>query len=398
MERCAAPCPLWQPEMGARTGATAAAPVDPRGVASRQPLLIFLAVLLLLSGQLAWWMYFHIRSVNDHYRLQLSLLRRQQSWAAALPTAAGMPPAELLQRHFPELRWEPGRGAVIRPEIALAWDGRRRHLIRMFLAEGAFFWLMVGLGATLIVRALRQHHALSAQQNNFLSAVTHELKSPLAAIRLQTQTLQLRDPPAPTRQRYLGAIQQDLDRLETLVGNLLAVARLEAGRFRLQPLRLDLREAVAAMAREVEAAWAQGREGGDTTLPAALQLELPTAPVFVEVDPGVVRTVLRNLLDNAGKYGGTAPVQLRLQRAGAWAQLTVSDGGTGLAAEQQALIFGKFYRVGNEWIRQTEGSGLGLYLVWALLQQSGGSVAVHSAGLGQGSTFVAKLPLATEAG
>jgi signal transduction histidine kinase len=232
-----------------------------------------------------------------------------------------------------------------------------------------------------------------------VAAVTHELKSPLAAIRLQAETLLLRDPPGPIRQRYLRCIRLDVQRLDGLVGNLLAAARLDSGDVLGQQRRLDLVAEVDHVAAEVGLAWQQARENvAGQNIPSALDMQLPPGPLMVCCDSSVVRTVVRNLLSNAAKYGGAAPVQLVLEQAAGWVHLQVIDQGIGLAPEEQPRVFTKFYRVGHELERQTEGSGLGLYLVDALLQQSGGRAGVRSAGLGKGCTFTASFPVAPAVG
>jgi two-component system phosphate regulon sensor histidine kinase PhoR len=416
---------------------------------SRQLLLVFGGVMLLVFGQLGWWMVYHVRSVNEQRAIHLLSLHNQRQDAlrlldyavqaaeagrsAGLRAVQAQPPAQsqpaaqllappqpqllvqahdlstlpgtLLAKHFPELYWaaQPsdnatlqqryaGHDVAIRPEVLTALNHRHDALIRMFLSEGAFFLLMVSLGAVLIVRTLRHETALLRQQGNFLSAVSHELKSPLASIRLHTQTLQLRDPPAPTRSRYLRFMRDDLDRLESLVGNLLAVARLDSGKFIVHAQRLDMVQEVRRVVLELDQAW-QAQTAQDTARQRRIHFEAEAAPLWVQCDAAALATVVRNLLDNAGKYGGGHSVEVRVAAADGRATLTVIDQGLGLAPADRVKIFQKFYRVGDELVRQTEGSGLGLYLVHALLQQSGGAVEARSEGPGRGTTFVASLPL-----
>jgi signal transduction histidine kinase len=224
------------------------------------------------------------------------------------------------------------------------------------------------------------------QQANFLSAVTHELKSPLASIRLFIETLELRDPPPDKRARFLANMRSDVDRLDGLVNNILAVARLDSGRFVVHVDRgdvsRDVADVVAALARDPS----QRRLN--------LEVALPAEPLHARYDLGVLKTVLRNLLDNAAKYGGAdQPVQLIVARQGDWAAIEIRDQGIGLAAEEREKIFQKFYRVGEEMVRQTEGTGLGLYLVRELVRHLGGTVTAESPGVGKGTSFRVTLPL-----
>jgi signal transduction histidine kinase len=232
---------------------------------------------------------------------------------------------------------------------------------------------------------LRREVGIVRQQSNFLAAVSHELKSPLASIRLYTETMQLRQPDAQTCQRYLGIMRVDIDRLETLVGNLLAVARLDQGGFEARPTRVDVAAEVGQIVADMQPDM-QARG-------AALALEISERPVWAHIDPAVLDTVMRNLLDNAAKYNRhNAPVTVRLTAETHSLTIEVIDRGIGLAAEELARIFTKFYRVGDEMVRQTEGSGLGLYLVASLWQHSGGKVRASSPGQGQGATFALVLP------
>jgi hypothetical protein len=230
---------------------------------------------------------------------------------------------------------------------------------------------------------------LMRQQANFLSAVTHELKSPLASIRLFTETLELRDLPQEKRTRYLSNMRADVDRLEGLVRNILAVARLDSGRFVVHTEEGDLGRDVA------DVVTALGKDPSQR--PLSVAVSVPDEPLQARYDLGVLKTVLRNLLDNAAKYGGAdKSVRVAVARQGAWAAIEVTDQGIGLAAEECEKIFQKFYRVGDEMVRQTEGSGLGLYLARELVRQIGGTLNAESPGVGLGSTFRISLPLASK--
>jgi signal transduction histidine kinase len=305
----------------------------------------------------------------------------------------------VLARHFPHLAWNEaatvdpflegyfssGRLEVREELLEDLWDQRRRRL-RMFVSEGAFFLLVMSVGVLIIFRALKREVALKRQQSNFVSAVTHELKSPLASIRLLAETLEMRRVGENKRLQYLGAIQKDVDRLETLVGNLLTVARLESGGVTLHPEPSDLARDVAATLESMRQPLA---ERG-----VRLDLDLPDEPVPVRSDLLAVQTILRNLVDNASKYGGRdSTVWVRVARSEGQALLEVRDEGIGIGSGESEKIFQKFYRVGDEMVRRVEGSGLGLYLVRSLVQRSGGAVVAESEGPGKGSTFRVTLPL-----
>jgi signal transduction histidine kinase len=243
--------------------------------------------------------------------------------------------------------------------------------------------------AVLILRSVRREMDLMRQQANFLSAVTHELKSPLASIRLFIETLELRELPPEKRSRYLSNMRADVDRLEGLVKNILAVARLDSGSFVVHVEPGDLGRDVADVVAALDKDPSQRR--------LSVALSVPDQPLQARYDLGVLKTVLRNLLDNAAKYGGAdKPVRVVVARQGTWATIEVIDQGIGLAAEERDKIFQKFYRVGDEMVRQAEGSGLGLYLARELVRQVGGALTAESAGAGLGTTFRVTLPLDSE--
>ena len=373
---------------------------------SRRVLWVFTGVTLITCAELAWWITFNLRTSHAQQNASLQVLAREVHLASELIVrsaraqgASPTLPAEVLARNFPDLEWRsgetdhaalaalyPGYGVYVRPRaLADVLEEHDSH-VRMFLSEGGFFLAMVLLGATLIFRTMRREVLLIRQQANFLAAVTHELKSPLASIRLYTETMQLREGTREARQRYLAAMRADIDRLEALVGNLLAVARLEAGQFVLHPIEVELGREVANLVRAAEEDM-QARG-------APLRLSPAAEALPVRVDPGALETVLRNLLDNAAKYNADSHgVEVRLGREGRLATVSVVDGGIGLPPGEADKIFQRFYRVGDEMVRQTEGSGLGLYLVQSLVEGSGGDVSAHSDGPGKGCTFKVRLRL-----
>jgi signal transduction histidine kinase len=366
-----------------------------------------LAIVAFTITQLSWWVVFHLRTANqeivataqhleaDRQAAEKALLLLEQRQALA---PGG--PAEFLRLAYPQLEWkaQPGKtflpgwsgyGVSIRPGRVEQLQAHRRSSIRMFAAEGATFVCILLAGTVIIFRSVRREMQLIRQQANFLSAVTHELKSPLASLRLFIETLEMRDLPTEKRARFLANMRADVDRLEGLVNNILTVARLDSGRFVMHvnpgDVGRDVTDVVNALAkdpsqRSLKVEWA-----------------LPAEPIQASYDMGVLKIVMRNLLDNAAKYGGAdKPVRIAVARQNATVAIEVADQGIGLAEAEREKIFQKFYRVGDEMVRQAEGSGLGLYLARELVRQMGGTLVAESPGLGRGSTFRITLPLAQE--
>ncbi|MGB8296426.1 MAG: HAMP domain-containing sensor histidine kinase [Polyangia bacterium] len=371
---------------------------------SRSRLLVVgvLAIMAFTIALLAWWVIFHLRYSAQEIRATAEHLQAdRQSAERALRALSPGDPAAFLRLAYPQLDWQPGvspgqelvsgypgYGLTIRPGRIEHLQAQRRASMRMFAAEGTTFLCILVAGTALILRSVWRGMALMRQQANFLSAVTHELKSPLASIRLFIETLELRDPTPEKRARYLANMRGDVDRLDGLVNNILAVARLDSGRFVVHADRADLARDVADVVQ------ALGKDASQRRL--SVDLAVPAEPLHARYDLGVLKTVLRNLLDNAAKYGGGQPVHVTVTRQGDWAAIEVRDQGIGLAAEEREKIFEKFYRVGEEMVRQTEGTGLGLYLARELVRQLGGSITAESPGVGQGTTFRVTLPLDRE--
>jgi signal transduction histidine kinase len=236
-----------------------------------------------------------------------------------------------------------------------------------------------------LTRTLRHDAELRRRQQNFLAAVSHEFKSPLASIQLAAETLVLRSRDEDGK-RLGTRILEDGERLLRMIDNLLDTTRLEEGRQRLTPQATNLHTAsqgaIAAIAE-------RARSSGIT-----LTLAVPEN-LTVNVDPVVVETGLRNLLDNSLKScvaAKTGAIEVRGTSDASGVTLGVSDDGLGFPPEEAEMIFEKFHRLGDELRRATPGSGLGLYIVKRLVELSGGTVHAASAGVGRGATVSMRWP------
>ncbi len=377
-------------------------------IGSRRVLILFVLVVAFTTAEFSWWMFFSLRNSRHELASLLYKVEQDRVLATQLVALQGhvsnpsfQTPSQILEKDFPHLEWvESGplpsiqldvilERIRVRPGFIEKAEEQYRSRVYMFLGEGGVFFVVLMVGAWLIFRTMRSEVRLQLQEANFLSAVTHELKSPLASIRLYVETMQLRDSSPEKRAHYLRNIREDIERLEVLIGNLLSVARLEAHDLKLAPeprdITADTERVLAPFSNEM-------RERG-----FAFNVDLPSEGLQAIYDGAVYPTLLRNLLDNSVKYGGDdKKTSVRLRRTDDCAVLEVSDRGIGLDPKERKRIFEKFYRVGDEMVRQTEGSGLGLYLVRALAEEGGGKVSVESAGLGKGSTFRVTFPLDIE--
>jgi signal transduction histidine kinase len=267
------------------------------------------------------------------------------------------------------------------PAVAADSDAR----INRVLWEGGFFLVVLIGGMAVLTRTLRHDAELRRRQQNFLAAVSHEFKSPLASIQLAAETLVMRSRDDDGK-RLGRRILEDGERLSRMIDNLLDTTRLEEGRQRLTPQLTNLDAAASAAV----AAIADRAQASGIALTCAVPHDLAA-----NVDPVVVETGLRNLLDNALKSCVAAKsrsIHVEGRRDTGGIELAVSDDGLGFAPEDAAMIFEKFHRLGDELRRATPGTGLGLYIVKRLVELSGGTVHARSEGPGRGATVAMRWP------
>jgi signal transduction histidine kinase len=223
-------------------------------------------------------------------------------------------------------------------------------------------------------------------RSQFVSSVTHELKTPLTAIRMFAETLRLdQDVDHRTRDEYLDIILHESERLSRLVDNILEFGKIERGKttYRFQPVRLE--DVVENAARAAHHPFAQ----------AGFALEIATQPDLpaVSADADALQQAILNLLTNAMKYSGhSRRIALRLDGEDGQARIHVEDQGVGISPEDQERIFESFYRAPTAENQRIPGTGLGLTIVAHIAKAHGGAVKVVSR-LGGGSAFTIFLPL-----
>jgi len=257
-------------------------------------------------------------------------------------------------------------GVELEPAQAEAVRQAAHHSLRMLVFEGSFLALMLLASVFLVVRASRREVAVHRQQRNFLSAVTHELKSPIASAQLYLQSMILGRVDDEKRARYLAHAKEDLDRLQGMVESLLEGARLASAGPDIHMVTLDL---AAESRRVLDILSAEHVTDG-----ARIELDAHGA-VEVKADPTAIETIVRNLVSNAVKYGGQPPrVRVAVERHGGHGLLEVRDWGPGLNGITRRRIFDAFARGGDENVRTQKGVGLGLFLVSELTRAMGGRV------------------------
>lgn len=248
----------------------------------------------------------------------------------------------------------------------------------MVVGEGSVFLFLLGVGAYFIHHSIKKEDKLIEQQQNFLLSVTHELKSPLAAIKLSLQTLVKRDLPKETQQSLLNNSLKDIERLDALVENMLLATRIENRSYSYPKERLNFSELVTKISDRLQVHSC----GEEQIIKTAIQPN-----IYLEGDSFTLSSVVNNLVENAVKYSGPcAEVGVSLCQNDGRPVLVVSDKGPGISDEEKMLIFDKFYRVGAEKTRKAKGTGLGLFIVKEVLQQHDADVVVKD-NVPQGTIF-----------
>jgi signal transduction histidine kinase len=252
-----------------------------------------------------------------------------------------------------------------------------------------FIDLMLGAGLFLVYSNVRREMHLSRLKSDFVANVSHELKTPLALVRLFAETLEMGRVQSPEKaHEYYHVINKESQRLTQLINNILDFSRIEAG-------RKEYRFAPTHVARVVENVLETYRfqiEQQGVRLEEDLQADLPK----VMADEEALTQAVLNLVNNAIKYSREDKyLKVSARRDGDTLRLSVVDHGIGVAKSEQKKIFDKFYRAEDSLVHDTKGSGLGLSLVQHIMDAHGGRVEVDSAP-GRGSTFTLVLPLGND--
>ncbi len=268
-------------------------------------------------------------------------------------------------------------------QAALRASPTARYLVYFF---GLLLFLLLILGLSLMFTLLLREVRLNERQSNFVSAVTHELKTPVASLRLYLDTLMLRANTLSIAERddFYQTMRADLDRLNGTINNILH-AGMYTDRAVVNPPTIDL-------ARLVQHACVLTRTRNQLA-DAAVSYSGPSS-LLLKGDSTALETAVLNLLDNAVKYS-TDQVVVKVNLAeetGGLARLSVQDRGVGMNRAHLRFVFNRFYRIGSEVRRSRTGTGLGLFIVKSVVQAHGGAVRVESEGEGQGTTFILSLP------
>ncbi|MCP3964503.1 MAG: HAMP domain-containing histidine kinase [bacterium] len=307
-----------------------------RSLSTRGPVILFVIVLVLIVTLTVLW---HVALVQDYQKLK----------------------------------------ALAAQDSAFHWT---------FIALGSVLFLAIIVLASILGSQLIGHIRWSQRQSNFVASVSHELNSPLSAIKLFAQTLRRRDLATEDRLDFVEKILFDVERLQRLISNILRAAEVDNRGDELHVVVQSV-ELTSYLREYIRDATALNEES-NLRLALSGGGELP-----VKLDRMMFRQVLDNLIDNAIRYRGPeAPeVEMRLARVDGWAELRVVDRGIGVSATELPHLFDRFYRSDKSApVRQRKGTGIGLFVVRSIVEAHGGKVRAFSDGLGRGTTISIRLP------
>jgi two-component system phosphate regulon sensor histidine kinase PhoR len=325
----------------------------------RRPMFLFYVMAFYIFASYIWWTFLLSEKNNEVFKEQTELMKVQYIHS---------------NRSFTELLQSPEYHKIVEKNRAQNW---------MVVSESMVFMLLILIGAIQLHKGFMREVNFNQQQKNFLLSITHELRSPMASAKVTLQTLQKHEQLPPDKyHRLIHNGLDDLERLQTLVENLLLATKIEDHSFKLGTEHCDL----SAIVKQVLNKYAEIYQ-------AEKNIESSIADnIYVIGDKMGLQSVITNLVENALKYSpAKSTIRVKLFEEGRKVQFSVADEGVGIPEKERSKIFKKFYRVGNEDMRRTKGTGLGLYIVAKVLALHKGKVFVKD-NSPTGSVFEVELP------
>jgi K+-sensing histidine kinase KdpD len=243
---------------------------------------------------------------------------------------------------------------------------RQKRKTSQYIGEGAVFFLVIMAGAFFIFRAVRRQLRAGQQQQHFMMAITHELKTPIAVTKLNLETLQKRKLDEAQQQKLIQNTIQEANRLNALCNNILLVSQMEDNAYPITKEEINASELIKGCVQDFISRFPQRN----------YVTEIQNG-LFINGDSLLLQLAVNNLIENATKYSGKEkPVTISLENKNGKIVFSVKDEGNGIPKEDQKKIFEKFYRIGNKATREAKGTGLGLYLTKKIVQQHKASIFV----------------------
>jgi len=257
-------------------------------------------------------------------------------------------------------------------------EASKKRKAAQYTGEGITFLALIVVGAIFVFRPVRRQIRLSQQQNDFMMAVTHELKTPIAVTKLNLETLQKRKLDEAMQQKLINNTLQEANRLNILCNNILLASQLDAGAYNASKQEINYSELVEGCVEDFIIRYPQRKI-----------VPLVEEGIYIQGEELLLQMVVNNLVENALKYSAKETgIEVVLQQVDKKIQLQVKDEGIGISDDEKKKIFGRFYRSGSESTRKTKGTGLGLYLCYKIVKGHNGYISVTD-NIPQGSIFTA---------
>jgi two-component system sensor histidine kinase CiaH len=321
----------------------------------RRATILYWTLLIYIVAALVWW-FISLKNQNDEMRdLQIGQLKANID-STATPV--------LYQKVASEIHHEHERNAA------------------KYIGEGSIFLLLIFIGAWFVYRSVRRQFRLQQQQQNFMMSVTHELKTPIAVINLNLETMQKYSLDAERQSKMIRVMIKEASRLNFLTNNILMASQLEGGGYKFSKEDMDLSDLLKDCIHDFRLRFPE-REFNS-------QIE---QGMDIKGDTLLLQMMINNLLENAVKYSPKdSPILAILKKENGVVRLQVSDEGPGIPDEEKKKVFSKFYRIGSETTRKTQGTGLGLYLCSKIARDHNADIQVTN-NMPRGSNFIVSFKL-----
>jgi len=310
--------------------------------------VVYWLLLLYIVAALVWWFMSLEKQNQNLTELRLSELNSQK---------ATLDPKKFAEENF-----------------KIENDSKRNT--EKYIAEGITFLILILIGAFFVYRSARRQFRLQYQQQNFMMAITHELKTPISVAKLNLETIQKYQLDPEKQKKLVRMTLQETSRLDTLINNILVSSQLEGGGYIFSKEELDFSSLAKDCIKQAK-----------NRYPERIFLEEIEEEIEIAGDPLLLQLMISNLLENAVKYSPKEePIVSKLHKANYEVVLNIIDRGIGIADAEKSKIFEKFYRTGNESTRKAQGTGLGLYLCSKIAEDHNADISVTN-NVPSGSNF-----------
>lgn len=252
-------------------------------------------------------------------------------------------------------------------KLAAIYEIRQRKQTQ-YIGEGVTFLVLILVGAVFVYRSIFREIKYSRLQQNFMMAITHELKTPIAVAQLNLETMQKRKLDEEKQSRMLSSVLKEVNRLNELCDNILYTTQIDSGKRYFTTEQIDLSDLTEAFVAQIKQRY------NSSQLISSIEPD-----IMVKGDEMALQLLFSNLIENAFKYGGKEkPVSIDLKTENQTACITIADEGPGIPDEEKTKVFEKFYRIGNEATRTSKGTGLGLYLCKRIVIRHNGKIGIYN--------------------